>query len=174
MSPGDHTEENCARSGGAPKLHEDHPIYSAMQKFTELDPYILHTGQHYDHALSESFFQDLDLPPPAFHLGVGSATPGEQIGRIIIACEQTFHDQRPDLVIVVGDVNSTLACALVAQKQFSSRKTNHPFQRHAEQPGCDQQTGSGLHIGACRVDAGADGRFFRGGGACSRYPSGNE
>lgn len=104
-------------AGARPNFMKIAPIYAAMQKFTELEPYILHTGQHYDHALSESFFEDLALPPPSFHLGVGSGTAGEQIGRIIIACEQTFYEQSPDLVIVVGDVNSTLACALVAQKQ---------------------------------------------------------
>ena len=123
-------------AGARPNFMKIAPIYAAMQKFTELEPYILHTGQHYDHALSESFFEDLALPPPSFHLGVGSGTAGEQIGRIIIACEQTFYEQSPDLVIVVGDVNSTLPAP--------SSHRNSQLHLPTSKPVCD------LSIAPCR------------------------
>jgi len=80
-------------------------------------PYkIVHTGQHYDTEMSGSFFQDLDLPVPHIHLGVGSGTHAEQTGKVMMAFEKVCLDERPRLVIVVGDVNSTVACALVSAK----------------------------------------------------------
>jgi UDP-N-acetylglucosamine 2-epimerase (non-hydrolysing) len=77
---------------------------------------LVHTGQHYDHQMNEAFFDDLDLPPPAHFLGVGSGTHAEQTARIMVAFEQVLMSDRPQMVIVVGDVNSTLACALTAAK----------------------------------------------------------
>jgi UDP-N-acetylglucosamine 2-epimerase (non-hydrolysing) len=79
-------------------------------------PLLVHTGQHYDSNMSDSFFEDLDLPEPGTHLGVGSGNHGEQTGRVMIEFEKVLFKERPDLVIVVGDVNSTLACALTAVK----------------------------------------------------------
>ncbi len=77
---------------------------------------IVHTGQHYDDAMSRVFFEDLELPHPDFYLGVGSGTHAEQTARIMVEFEKVLQQLRPDLVIVVGDVNSTVACSLVCAK----------------------------------------------------------
>jgi UDP-N-acetylglucosamine 2-epimerase (non-hydrolysing) len=78
---------------------------------------LLHTGQHYDRELSRVFFEELELPEPDIYLGVGSGTHTEQTARIMLAFEGELHRVAPRAVVVVGDVNSTLACALVAAKE---------------------------------------------------------
>ncbi len=77
---------------------------------------LVHTGQHYDPAMSEVFFQELDIPPPDVHLGAGSGSHAQQTARIMQEFEKVLLAERPDWVVVVGDVNSTLACAVVAAK----------------------------------------------------------
>ena len=77
---------------------------------------LVHTGQHYDVAMSDAFFRDLELPSPDVHLGVGSGSHAEQTGRMLIALEPVYDRYAPDWVVVYGDVNSTLAAALVAQR----------------------------------------------------------
>jgi UDP-N-acetylglucosamine 2-epimerase (non-hydrolysing) len=77
---------------------------------------LVHTGQHYDSNMSDAFFRDLALPEPDLHLGVGSGNHGEQTGKVLIEFEKVLLKEQPDLVIVVGDVNSTLACSLGAVK----------------------------------------------------------
>jgi UDP-N-acetylglucosamine 2-epimerase (non-hydrolysing) len=77
---------------------------------------LVHTGQHYDHKMSKSFFTDLGMPEPDHYLGVGSGTHAEQTARVMLAFEQVLLKERPDMTVVVGDVNSTLACALTAAK----------------------------------------------------------
>jgi UDP-N-acetylglucosamine 2-epimerase (non-hydrolysing) len=81
-----------------------------------IETHIAHTGQHYDAAMSDVFFADLELPAPTWMLGVGSGTHAVQTGKAMIALEELFAAERPDAVIVVGDVNSTLAAALAAAK----------------------------------------------------------
>jgi UDP-N-acetylglucosamine 2-epimerase (non-hydrolysing) len=93
------------------------PLFHALQKETWGRPVIIHTGQHYAPNMSDAFFQDLDLPSPHYHLEVGSGSHAEQTGQVMISYEKLIMDQRPDLVIVVGDVNSTMAASLAAVKQ---------------------------------------------------------
>jgi len=92
------------------------PLYHALKKEDWADPYIVHTGQHYDLNMSDAFFKDLSLPEPDLHLGVGSGTHAEQTGKVMIAYEKALMETRPGLVIVVGDVNSTMAATLAASK----------------------------------------------------------
>lgn len=90
--------------------------HNASSRGNDVVPILLHTGQHYDYEMSRVFFQNLDLPDPDIHLGVGSGTHAEQTGRVMIEVEKVLLKQKPDLVIVVGDVNSTLAAALATVK----------------------------------------------------------
>jgi UDP-N-acetylglucosamine 2-epimerase (non-hydrolysing) len=92
------------------------PLYHALKKEAWARPVIVHTGQHYDTNMSDAFFEDLGLPKPDIHLGVGSGTHAEQTGKVMMAYEKILHDRRPDLVIVVGDVNSTMAATIAASK----------------------------------------------------------
>jgi UDP-N-acetylglucosamine 2-epimerase (non-hydrolysing) len=92
------------------------PLYHALKKTDWAEPVIVHTGQHYDLNMSDAFFRDLMLPEPHSHLGVGSGSHAEQTGRVMIAFEKLLMEHRPDLVVVVGDVNSTVACTLAAVK----------------------------------------------------------
>lgn len=93
------------------------PLWHALDKAAWASPRIIHTGQHYDHAMSDVFFEELGMPKPHVNLGIGSGTHGQQTGRVLEAYEQLLLTQeRPDLVIVVGDVNATPAAALAAVK----------------------------------------------------------
>jgi UDP-N-acetylglucosamine 2-epimerase (non-hydrolysing) len=92
------------------------PVYHALKSEAWCDVKIIHTGQHYDTNMSDAFFQDLDLPSPDFNLDVGSGTHAEQTAGVMVAYERVCFEQRPDWIIVVGDVNSTAACALVGAK----------------------------------------------------------
>jgi len=102
--------------GARPNFMKVAPLYDEMRTQPGVEPLVVHTGQHYDHQMSQLFFEHLGLPRPDVYLGVGSGGHGEQTGRIMIAFERTVKDLNPDLVLVVGDVNSTIACGLVAVK----------------------------------------------------------
>jgi len=102
--------------GARPNFMKVAPIYKAIRRRGNLEQRLVHTGQHYDEKMSDVFFADLGLPAPDVHLGIGSGSHGEQTGRLLIALEEVFVAERPGLVSVVGDVNSTLAAALVAAK----------------------------------------------------------
>ncbi|MFM1848720.1 MAG: hypothetical protein RL417_2194, partial [Pseudomonadota bacterium] len=92
------------------------PLYHALKEEPWAEPVLVHTGQHYDANMSDSILLDLELPPPHHHLGVGSGSHAEQTGRTMIEYEKVCRAENPDLVVVVGDVNATVACALVATK----------------------------------------------------------
>ncbi len=92
------------------------PLFHALKADDAFEVSLVHTGQHYDANMSDSFFADLRLPKPDFHLGVGSGTHAEQTGGTMIEYEKVCLSDKPDWVIVVGDVNATVAVALVCTK----------------------------------------------------------
>lgn len=103
--------------GARPNFMKMAPIIEAMNKYPEKIQHLLvHTGQHYDQKMSKAFFDDLGMPKPDIDLGIGSGSQAEQTGRIMIAFEKVCELEKPDLVIVVGDVNSTMACTITAKK----------------------------------------------------------
>ena len=103
--------------GARPNFMKVAPIVAAMkQRPNEFLPLVVHTGQHYGAAMSDSFFNDLNLPQPDIHLGVGSGSHALQTAGVIERFEPVVLREKPDWVLVVGDVNSTLACALVCVK----------------------------------------------------------
>jgi len=103
--------------GARPNFIKIAPIHKAFQKYrNKVTHKICHTGQHFDRNMSRVFFDDLQLPEPDFYLGVGGGSHAEQTARIMIEFEKVLEKEKPDLIIVPGDVNSTMACSLVASK----------------------------------------------------------
>ena len=92
------------------------PLWHALSAADGFDPALVHSGQHYDANMSDAILADLRMPPPDHHLGVGSGSHAEQTGRVMIAYEAVADADRPDWLVVVGDVNTTVACAMVATK----------------------------------------------------------
>jgi len=108
-------------AGARPNFMKIAPILRALNaksnpQITQIEYKIVHTGQHYDYEMSEAFFDDLEIPKPDYFLDAGSGSHAEQTARIMISFEKVCERERPDVVIVVGDVNSTLACSIVAKK----------------------------------------------------------
>ncbi len=104
-------------AGARPNFMKVAPIIRELRKHEDVfDWSLVHTGQHYDHGMSDVFFQELGIPEPNFHMGAGGGSHAEQTARIMVAFEKYCEAQKPDLVMVVGDVNSTLACSIVAKK----------------------------------------------------------
>ncbi|GAB3246129.1 non-hydrolyzing UDP-N-acetylglucosamine 2-epimerase [Kineosporia babensis] len=101
-------------TGARPNFPKAAPVLAALHGRAE--QVLVHTGQHYDDRLSRVFFDELDLPEPDLNLGVGSGSHAEQTAAVMIGLEKVFTERRPDLVVVYGDINSTLAAALVAAK----------------------------------------------------------
>jgi len=103
--------------GARPNFIKIAPLHRAFLKYGHsIDHIICHTGQHFDKKMSEIFFNQLELPEPEFNLGISGGSHAQQTARIMIAFEEILVSEKPDLVIVPGDVNSTLACSLVASK----------------------------------------------------------
>jgi UDP-N-acetylglucosamine 2-epimerase (non-hydrolysing) len=102
--------------GARPNYMKIAPVYAALSRCKHVEQRLVHTGQHYDALVRDVFFDELPLPRPHIQLEVGSASHGEQTARALSALERVFIDLRPDLVVVPGDVNSTLAAALAAVK----------------------------------------------------------
>lgn len=102
-------------AGARPNFMKVAPVLRALELAGD-EAVLVHTGQHYDYEMSGAFFRDLDLPEPDHYLGVGSGSHAVQTARVMEAFEPVLLEERPDWVVVVGDVNSTIACALVAAK----------------------------------------------------------
>ena len=104
-------------AGARPNFMKIAPIIQAASRASGVQTRLVHTGQHYDERMSDQFFKDLQIPEPDLHLNVGSASHAVQTARTMIAFDKALDDCATDVVLVVGDVNSTLACALVAAKR---------------------------------------------------------
>jgi UDP-N-acetylglucosamine 2-epimerase (non-hydrolysing) len=124
--------------GARPNFMKVAPIVTAIRQWNaQREPFairhvLVHTGQHYDRQMSDSFFSDLNLPAPDVYLGVGSGSHAAQTASIMSKFEPVLLGERPDVVIVVGDVNSTVACALVAAKAEFGATANRPLIAHVE------------------------------------------
>jgi UDP-N-acetylglucosamine 2-epimerase (non-hydrolysing) len=107
-------------AGARPNFMKIAPLMEAFRcrqpERPDLQVILVHTGQHYDEKMSDSFFQDLQIPVPDINLGVGSGTHAQQTARVMVAFEEVCLAQQPDWVVVVGDVNSTMACTITAKK----------------------------------------------------------
>lgn len=102
--------------GARPNFIKIAPIMAAYDGYPDIEPVLVHTGQHYDERMSELFFRQLGIPEPDINLGVGSASHAVQAAEIMKTFEPVVLEHKPDVVLVVGDVNSTIACGLVAVK----------------------------------------------------------
>ena len=97
-------------------IHKEFAKHKIQHPESNIKRLVCHTGQHYDEKMSKVFFNDLELPKPDFYLGVGSGSHAVQTAKIMIEFEKVLMQEKPDLMIVYGDVNSTVACSLVAAK----------------------------------------------------------
>jgi UDP-N-acetylglucosamine 2-epimerase (non-hydrolysing) len=132
--------------GARPNFMKAAPILAAVNRHNEevlkrtphenppgvIRPILVHTGQHYGETMSDAFFEDLELPKPDVHLGVGSGTHAAQTAEIMKRFEDVLLRERPDVLVVVGDVNSTLACSLVAAKISFDANGSRPCIAHVE------------------------------------------
>jgi UDP-N-acetylglucosamine 2-epimerase (non-hydrolysing) len=103
-------------AGARPNFVKIAPLMKEMRRHSSILPILVHTGQHYDRAMSDQFFADLEIAPPDVNLGAGSGSHAEQTGQVMQRIEPVLEKIRPDLIVVVGDVNSTMAATLVAAK----------------------------------------------------------
>jgi len=103
-------------AGARPNLMKIAPIVRAIQAHGGLSYKIIHTGQHYDREMNDVFFEELGIPEPDVFMAAGGGSHAQQTGKIMMAFEEYCQAQRPDAVLVVGDVNSTLACSIAAKK----------------------------------------------------------
>ena len=102
--------------GARPNFMKAAPVLRALAASPDIHQTLVHTGQHYDAAMSDVFFQQLEMPLPDFNLGVGSGTHAQQTAGVMLAIEPVLLERKPDLVLVYGDVNSTVAAAMVSSK----------------------------------------------------------
>jgi UDP-N-acetylglucosamine 2-epimerase (non-hydrolysing) len=103
--------------GARPNMMKVAPLLAELRRHDEIEPVLVHTGQHYDYSMSQVFFDQLGVPPPDYNLDVGSAPHYAQTAEIMRKFGDLVQNDRPDMVLVAGDVNSTIACALVAAKE---------------------------------------------------------
>ena len=107
--------------GARPNFMKISPLVKAIKEYNEINKNVLthilvHTGQHYDDRMSNLFFDELNIPNPDINLNIGSGTHSEQVGKTMIAFEKILIKENPDWVVVVGDVNATIACSIAAKK----------------------------------------------------------
>jgi len=102
--------------GARPNFMKVAPIHRRMQHSSNFEPILIHTGQHYDEKMSKTFFVDLEMPEPDVYLGVGSGSHAEQTAAVLVKMEKILLEQKPDVLLVVGDVNSTVAATMAAAK----------------------------------------------------------
>lgn len=102
--------------GARPNFMKAAPVLRALATYPEIRQTLVHTGQHYDAAMSDVFFQQLEMPRPDFNLGIGSGTHAQQTAGVMLAIEPVLIERKPDLVLVYGDVNSTVAAAMVCSR----------------------------------------------------------
>ena len=103
--------------GARPNFMKVAPLMRAYKQYDDsINPVLVHTGQHYDETMSKTFFEQLDIPMPDINLGIGSGSHAQQTAKIMVGFEKLINDEKPDIVLVVGDVNSTMACTITAAK----------------------------------------------------------
>ena len=103
--------------GARPNFMKIAPLMRAYKQYDDsINPVLVHTGQHYDETMSKTFFEQLDIPMPDINLGIGSGSHAQQTAKIMVGFEKLINDEKPDIVLVVGDVNSTMACTITAAK----------------------------------------------------------
>ena len=114
----------CSVVGARPNFIKISAFCRALRAYNEAAPaggaighWLVHTGQHYDDRMSQAFFHELGIPPADVNLGIGSGSHAEQVGKTMIAFEKVVREKRPDWIVVVGDVNATCACSIVAKKE---------------------------------------------------------
>lgn len=103
--------------GARPNFMKVAPFCRALKAYPEVQHILVHTGQHYDVRMSEQFFKELDIPNPDINLEIGSGSHAEQVGKTMIAFEKVLREEKPDWVVVLGDVNATCACSITAKKE---------------------------------------------------------
>lgn len=103
--------------GARPNFMKVAPFCRALKAYPEIQHILVHTGQHYDVRMSEQFFKDLDIPNPDINLEIGSGSHAEQVGKTMIEFEKVLKKEKPDWVVVLGDVNATCACSITAKKE---------------------------------------------------------
>ena len=117
----------CTVVGARPQFIKLAVVSRVLRKQPGFQEVLIHTGQHYDHNMSEVFFEEMDIPKPDYNLGISGGSHGQMTGQMLIELEKVFLKERPDMVLLFGDTNSTMAAALAAVK---------------------------LHIPVCHVEAG--------------------
>ena len=103
--------------GARPNFMKVAPFCRVLKAYPEVRHVLVHTGQHYDVRMSEQFFKELDIPNPDINLEIGSGSHAEQVGRTMMAFEKVLRGEKPDWVVVLGDVNATCACSITAKKE---------------------------------------------------------
>ena len=102
--------------GARPQFIKAAVVSRLFRTDPDVDELLIHTGQHFDYNMSEVFFEELDIPKPAYNLGISGGSHAQMISRMVVALEEVFLKEKPDKLLVYGDTNSTLAAALTAVK----------------------------------------------------------